>query len=346
MVQATSIVDLATRRYVVEQIADNLEKRYVFPEVGRAMRDMLQQRLDERTYDSLDDPVQFSDALSDDIQAISHNKHLRLRYLDIPKATQPDEGDSSEVSAEDIEEAQRENYGFYNVDRLAGNIGYLDIRTLWDAGFPGAGEMGNAAMTLLANTDALIIDLRKNGGGAPTMVALLTCYLFGPEPVHLNSFYQRADDKLSQFWTYAHVQGKRTPNKPVYVLTSNFTFSGAEEFAYNLKILKRATIVGETTGGGANPGSFLNVTPHFRIFIPTGRAVNPTTGTNWEGTGVEPDIAVPADQALDRAYQLALEGVQVKLENARTRSARDQASEIAEALAKLSGSTTGSNSYS
>src|SRR5262249_27539808 len=140
---------------------------------------------------------------------------------------------------------------------------------------------------------ALIFDLRRNGGGSPNMVQLITSYLFDPEIRHLNSFYIRPMDKHIQFWTLPYVPGKRLPTVPVYVLTSGYTFSGAEEFAYNLKQMQRATLIGETTGGGANPGAPFPVHSGLIVFIPGGRAINPITQTNWEGTGVAPDMEVP-----------------------------------------------------
>ena len=152
-------------------------------------------------------------------------------------------------------------------------------------------------MSFVANTDALIIDVRNNGGGAPSMVAYLCSYLFGPEPVHINDLYFRPENSTHQWWTLPHLPGKRYEGKPVYVLTSKRTFSAAEEFTYNLKTQKRATIVGETTGGGANPGGTRPVAEHFIVFVPSGRAINPITKTNWEGTGVAPDVAVAAELA-------------------------------------------------
>ena len=172
----------------------------------------------------------------------------------------------------------------------------------------GAHQPSNRLFNFLGNTDAIIFDLRKNGGGDPAMVALICSYLFGPEPVHLNDLHWREGkgERVEEFWTLKDVAGKRYTGKDVYVLTSNYTFSGAEEFTYNLKNLKRATIIGETTGGGANPGGGNRLSEHFGVFIPTGRAVSPVTKTNWEGTGVEPDVKVPADQALKTAQLIAL----------------------------------------
>src|SRR5260370_19281796 len=161
-------------------------------------------------------------------------------------------------------------------------------------------------MSFLANVDAIIFDLRENGGGAPKMVAMISSYLFD-KPTHLNDLYNRKDDFATQYWTLPYVPGTMLADKPAFVLTSKSTFSGAEEFTYNLKNLKRATIVGETTGGGAHPVSGQRIDDHFMIGVPFARAVNPITKTNWEGTGVEPDVKVPAADALATAQKLAAE---------------------------------------
>jgi C-terminal processing protease CtpA/Prc len=196
------------------------------------------------------------------------------------------------------------NHGFGKVERLRGNIGYLEFFNFADEEL--GAETVAAAMNFVNGTDALIIDMRGNGGGNPAMVALVCSYLFGSEPVHLNDLYWREGNRTEEFWTRKEVAGKRYLNKDVYVLTSKRTFSGAEEFTYNLKNLKRATIVGETTGGGAHPGGGFRISEHFGMFVPTGRAISPITKTNWEGTGVTPDVSVPADQALLVARLMAL----------------------------------------
>jgi len=201
--------------------------------------------------------------------------------------------------------AARVNFGFEKLERLEGNIGYLDLRGFLPAAL--AGETVTAAMNFLANTQAVIIDLRQNGGGEPAEVALISSYLFGSDPVHLNDLYWRPTNETHQWWTSAYVPGKRLTGKDVYILTSNRTFSAAEEFTYNLKSLKRATIIGETTGGGAHPGGPRRINDHFFVNVPSGRAINPITKTNWEGKGVEPDIKVPADKALKTAHLMALE---------------------------------------
>ena len=187
------------------------------------------------------------------------------------------------------------NHGFNKVERLRGNIGYLEFRGFFD---PELGaETLAAAMNFLSSTDALIIDLRGNGGGSPEMVALVCSYLFGPEPVHLNDLYWREGNRTDEFWTRKEVAGKRYLNKDVYVLTSKRTFSGAEEFTYNLKNLKRATIIGETTGGGAHPGGVFESTNTSVCSCPLA-APSVQSPNQLGGTGVKPDIEVPADQAL------------------------------------------------
>ena len=198
------------------------------------------------------------------------------------------------------------NYGFEKVERLAGNIGYLDLRGFMPAAL--ARDTGAAAMNLLANSEALIFDLRNNGGGDPEMVAFLTSYLYGPTPVHLNDLYFRPADRTTEFWTLKEVPGRRMPDKDVYIVTSHRTFSAAEEFTYNLKNLKRATIVGENTGG-AHPGGPQKVNDHFAVWVPTGRAINPISKKDWEGDGVQPDVEVPAEKALKTAHLLALKKV-------------------------------------
>ena len=141
------------------------------------------------------------------------------------------------------------------------------------------------------------------------MVALISSYLFGEEPVHLNSIYWRDDDVTQQYWTLPYIPGKRFGDKPVYVLISRDTFSGGEEFAYNLQIRQRATLIGEKTDGGAHPGASYRLHPHFEVFIPVGRAINPITNGNWEGSGVVPDIPMAQEQALKVAYRMALTSI-------------------------------------
>jgi C-terminal processing protease CtpA/Prc len=219
--------------------------------------------------------------------------------------------DSIDMSQRQLKNNRMNNYGFQEVKILDGNIGYLKLSGFFHVDEE-AGATAQAAMNLLSNADALIIDLRQNGGGSPSMIQLISSYLFGTEPVHLNSFYYRPADQHTQTWTLPYVPGKRRPDIDVYVLTSSRTFSAAEEFSYNLLNLKRATLVGETTGGGAHPGGTRIATDRFTVWVPTGRAINPITNTNWEGTGVKPHIEVSSNEALDMARIKALETLMEK----------------------------------
>ncbi|HEX6731500.1 MAG TPA: S41 family peptidase [Pyrinomonadaceae bacterium] len=298
-------IDAATRTQLIDGILKRLNDSYVFPEVAKKMEQSIRDRVDKKEYDQITSAKQFAMQLTNDLQAVSKDKHLRVRYSHQPV---PERFAQREPTAEQREQRKREltwmNHGFAKVERLPGNIGYLEFFNFMDEEL-GADTVA-AAMNFINGTDALIIDMRANGGGNPAMVALVCSYLFGPEPVHLNSLYWREGNRTEEFWTRKELAGKRYLNKDVYVLTSKRTFSGAEEFTYNLKNLKRATIVGETTGGGAHPGGGFRISEHFGMFVPTGRAISPITKTNWEGTGVTPDVSVPADQALLTARLMAL----------------------------------------
>jgi hypothetical protein len=323
-------VAAATRAEVIDNIIQELKKSYVFPKVADEIETALRSRVKNHEYDKVDSSNAFASTLTEHLQAVSHDKHMRVRYHaePIPKDEGGDEHGPSPAEIEEMRAHGRSvNFGFERVERLTGNVGYLDLRGFQPPMF--AGETAAAAMNFLANTDALIIDLRKNGGGTPEMVQLMCSYLFDGETVHLNDLYFRPKDETRQFWTLPIVPGKRYGNKDVYVLTSHFTFSGAEEFTYNLKNLKRATIVGETTGGGANPGGSERVGEHFELFVPSGRAINPITKTNWEGTGIEPDVKVSEADALSTAHAMALEKIVASTTDARRREA------LVEALASL-----------
>ena len=298
-------IDAATRTQVVDAILKRLNDSYVFPEVAKKMEQSLRERVEKKEYDQITSAKDFAKKLTDDLQGVSKDKHLRVRYSN---QVIPERGPRREPTAEEQEQRKRDltwmNHGFGKVERLRGNVGYLEFFNFADEEL-GADTVA-AAMNFINGTDALIIDMRNNGGGNPAMVALVCSYLFGAEPVHLNDLYWREGNRTDEFWTRKEVAGRRYLNKDVYVLTSKRTFSGAEEFTYNLKNLKRATIIGETTGGGAHPGGGFRINEHFGMFVPTGRAISPITKTNWEGTGVTPDVAVPADQALLVARLMAM----------------------------------------
>lgn len=301
-------VDAATRLAVIETLLKQLNDAYVFPEVAKKMEADIRSRLASKEYDTINSSTAFAQKLTADLQSVSKDKHLRVGFSNrpIPVRNGGGNGPGPDQRAEFERRVKFENFGFASVERQRGNIGYISLM-----GFV-APELGSETLrstfSFVANTDALIIDLRRNGGGDPEMVAKISSYLFA-DRVLLNTMYWRNTGKTDEFWTDPKVVGPKFADRPVYVLTSARSFSGAEEFAYNLKNLKRATLVGETTGGGAHPGGTNRLSDHFSAFIPIGRAINPITKTNWEGTGVEPDVKVPAEHALHTAQLLALKGI-------------------------------------
>lgn len=303
--QPAAAADFGTQRAIVDATIVKMKALYVFPNVATQVETALKKPArSDKAIASADEAKAFAQQLTSELQAVTHDKHVRVVYSNDALPLRANATPTAEEEARMHEWLERGNYGVERVERLPGNIGYIDLRGF--APLNWGGEKIAAAMTLVANTDALIIDLRKNGGGEPATVAFMSSYLFD-ERTHLNDLYFREGDRTEQFHTLDWVPGKRFgQKKPVYVLTSSRTFSGAEEFSYNLKNLKRATLVGETTGGGANPGDLYPLNTHFQVFVPTGRAVNPITHTNWEGTGVSPDVNVPADKALATARSLAL----------------------------------------
>jgi len=197
-----------------------------------------------------------------------------------------------------------DNFGIRRVERLDGNVGYLDLRRMPVPA--NAGPAIAAAMELVAGTYALIIDMRRNGGGAPEGVVFWCSYLLEERPTHLNDIYHADTGETRQFWALPYVPGTRYTDRPVYVLTSHRTFSGGEDLCYTLQALGRAQVIGETTGGGAHPTRGFPISAAVSIGIPFARSVNPVTGTNWQGTGVVPDVTVAEEQAYDVAYATAL----------------------------------------
>jgi retinol-binding protein 3 len=295
------------RDTVIANMVDVVVDNYIFPDVAEKMKASILDRQKNGEYDKVTSAAAFADSLTAHLQAVSHDKHLRVMYSHEPLSHRAmNEPPTPEEIARQERFMSVRNYGFERAERLMGNVGYLDLRSFAADGRE-AKEAASHAMNFLANTDALIVDVRFNGGGSPEMVQYLCTYLFGEgEKVHLNDLYNRPDNRTEEFWTLAEVPGRRYTGKDVFILTSNRTFSAAEEFTYNLKNLKRATIVGETTGGGAHPVSGRRLSDHFDMMVSTSRAISPVTGTNWEGTGVPAHIPVPADEALKTAHLEAL----------------------------------------
>jgi hypothetical protein len=300
-------IDAATRARVIDGAIANLNEFYVFPDTAKKMEEALRARQKKGEYDAAVEAEAFAMLLTNHLQEVSHDKHLHVNFVPsvIPKGG-PGPAPNPEAEARMRTQMERNNCFFEKAERLASNIGYLKFNAFADPAV--CGPTATAAMNFLGNADALIFDLRDNGGGDPKMVAYISTYLFG-ESTHLNDLYNRKENTTTQYWTLPYVPGKRLTGKPVFVLTSKRTFSGAEEFSYNLKNLKRATIVGETTGGGAHPVAGHRIDDHFTIGVPFARAVNPISKTNWEGSGVEPDVKVPAGEALEVAKKMAAEQI-------------------------------------
>jgi hypothetical protein len=296
------------KEQVIHRIGEILNNLYVYPEKAEKMSSHITEKLKGGDYDSITSHQEFGSRVTNDLREISKDLHIRVvfgpEFVERLRREKENQNDPELIKLR-LKELRKTNFGFKEVKILPCNIGYLDLRQF--AGTQYAGETAVAAMNFLANCDALIIDIRNNGGGSPEMIQLLTSYFYEGEPIHLNSFYWRPGDTTTQTWTLPHVPGKRIPDIDIYVLTSNRTFSAAEEFSYNLKNLKRATLIGETTGGGAHPGGPEIVNDNFTINVPKGRAINPITNTNWEGVGVEPDIKVPQNKALATAHVKAIE---------------------------------------
>jgi hypothetical protein len=308
--ELTFKIDAATRASVIDGAIKNLNEFYVFPDIAKKMEDSVRAKQKHGDYDAITDGKVFATRLTDDFQAISHDKHLHVNYSAVKMPERPtDAKPSPEEVARYHKDMERMNCGFSKVEHMEGNVGYVKFNFFADPDV--CGPTAVAAMNFLANVDAIIFDLRENGGGDPKMVAFISTYLFD-EPTHLNDLWERKGDVTHQYWTLPYVPGKLLAGKPVYVLTSSDTFSGGEEFCYNLKNLKRATLIGEKTGGGAHPVSGHRIDDHFMIGVPFARAINPISKTNWEGTGVEPDVKVAAAEALTTAQKLAHEKLNPK----------------------------------
>ena len=295
---ATPLVNQAEKRAVIEEAGVLLTANYIFPDRAADAKTKIDAALAGGAYDFTKAPEVFAEKLTSDLQSVTHDKHLRVFP---PPAPEPAAGATSTAE----QKAQRVYAGFSRVDRLKGNIGYIKLLNFPDSAGPFS-QTANQAMTDLAGTTALIIDMRDNGGGSPDGIAYLCSFFFDPEtPVHINGFVIRKSgtNELSTEEFYTRPVPVSYLGKPVYLLTSKRTFSGGEEFLYDLQTQKRARLIGEVTGGGANPGIIRPLPSGFTIFIPGGRAVNPITKTNWEGTGVKPDREVGETMALQTAMR-------------------------------------------
>lgn len=295
-----------TKRYkenTIHSLCQMINEYYVHPDIAKKTETYLLQQLAEGHFDEFINDEELAVALTESVQFINKDKHMKI-WKKPPYEEQENTPERMiEEKLYNMERYKKYNVGFNGINVMEGNIGYLDLRGF--AGLYEGKEMADAYMKLIANTDAVIIDLTNNGGGDPAMVQYLCSYFFEGD-IHLNSLYFREGNRTMDFYTLEEVGGKKMIDVPLFVITGKETFSGAEEFAYNMQTQKRATLIGETTRGGANPGGTREINENLLVFIPTGMAVNPITKTNWEGVGVIPEIKTGADESLSKTHQLAL----------------------------------------
>jgi len=294
----------AARQRIIAGAVANINKYYDYPDVGQKVADALLAH--EKTGDDVvTDGAAFADLLTRQMKEVSHDGQLVVRYSATPTTDRPPQGPTPEMMARYKKALEENNCFFDKVQILPRNIGYLKLD-----GFPDPSiceAKARAAMASLNHADAIIFDLRDNTGGYPKMVALIASYLFD-RPTHLNDMYDRGNNSTEESWTPPPVAGNRLADKPAYVLTSSKTFSGAEEFSYDLKMLKRATIVGEATSGRGHIPVGRRIDDHFEIRVPDRRPINPISKTDWDGPGVQPDVKVNAADALEAAERLAKSG--------------------------------------
>ncbi|MGK5738543.1 S41 family peptidase [Micromonospora sp. URMC 103] len=285
----------------VERTAVVVDEHYVFPDVAARLAALLTDNLAAGRYAAAPDPRTLGALVTADLQSLNGDLHLRLKHHEEELADRDRDPDDDRM----VHLAASTMGGISRVARLDGNVGVLEIRPYL---FPPqlAGDAMTAALRLLGGTDALLLDLRDNLGGSPDMVALVCGWLLD-EPTLLHTMYDRTGEPVRQSWSAAWLPVPAYgAGKPIAVLTSARTFSGGEELAYNLQHLGLATVVGERTGGGAHPRIGFRAHPHLEVTVPVARPVHPVTGTNWEGTGVTPDVETPAAEALDVAHRAVL----------------------------------------
>lgn len=299
------------RRAVVERIADLIDRNYVYADKAAAIAAEMRGWTQDPAILRAPHRLAFASVLTERLE--KYDGHFNVRWSD-PAARAVSPSGPPRNFEEMMAQMRRDNFGFDAVKRLDGNIGYL--RMSFFAPFdhkaketPPARRVAEAAMAFMQETDAVIVDLRQNGGGSPFMVHLIFSHFLGEEPLLINTFYDRLADETIEFYSFDEIANERRPTVPLFVLTSGRTGSAAEEFAYDVQTHGRGLVVGETSGGAANPGRLFDAGDGFFVFVSTGAAVNPITGANWEGVGVKPDVEAPADKAFDVAYDLALAGV-------------------------------------
>lgn len=325
---ADAPIQAAEQSAVIASLGRQLEARYVFPDVAASTVAALSAKAARGGYRDANTATAFAEALTTDLRSFGKDRHFRVGFA--PGMPAPPQRRDTAAYVREIAQMgpamASEGYGISRVQVLPGSVGYIDLRVIGPAEVVGSAY--DAAMSLVSGTRALILDLRRNRGGEPGGVAYLVSHFFAAgDARHINDIHYRADNSTRQYWTIPSARPRFAG--AIYVLTSSHTFSAAEECAYDLQTQKRATLVGETTGGAANPGEAVSLGHGFLAFISTGRVINPVTRTNWEHVGVKPDIAVPADSAMKVAYTTILDGL------AKKSTDPDERAELKGVLARL-----------
>jgi len=299
-----SSLDVREMQRVMDAVVANLRAHYVDPAVAEKMAKALLAHEKSGAY-ATKDATAFADRITKDMRAASGDMHLELIYSEerLPERDAEPSGDEQARHRRRLEEM---NCAVAKAEILPHNIGYLKMDWFPEPSICETQVRG--ALARLNHADSLILDLRDNRGGMPEMVSLVASYLFD----HPEYMFNPREAPSVQSWTRSPVAGNELADRPVYVLTSRSTFSGAEQFCYNMKNLKRAKLIGETTGGGAHAGVFHRIDDHFGMGITEVRVVNPYGKNDWEGVGVEPDVKVKAEDALETAKGLALEEMRKK----------------------------------
>lgn len=308
-----NIADDLYRKSILEEIDSLIVSKYVYADKALQSAEQFRKRYRSGTYDTCITAKAFANKITADLRKITHDKHMNFRVIEASSIGEKAYG-SLHHSIRYNRIKQKEHNGFYKLEWFDdGGIGYLDLRRF--NALDEAKELLNATMVFLKDANAVIIDIRENGGG---MGDYLSNY-FLKHPTQLTGEYVRIEDYTDEFWTTGAVESQRMTEVPLFILTSDRTFSAAEAFAYDMKVRKRAMLIGDSTGGGAHSVGYYKIDDQFEMYLPIARAVNPITGSDWEGVGVIPDILVPDSGVLDTALVLARQAAK---EYCKTKDAR------------------------
>lgn len=312
--QKPPTVDAQMRLRLMENIIRELKNKYVVPEKTKAIESELRKKFRSGAYDKIASPRELASALTNDLRSAGKDLHLYVTYdpelertvLALPH-TPSFELQEPPPNAARLAELRQSNYNFRKLEILRGNVGYLELRSFVDLNY--SKETAVAAMNFLGNSDAVIIDLRKNPGGFINLEIFLASYFYGVDAVEWLSRYHREGDVTVRDWTLREVPGKRLSRTDLYILTSRETGSAAEGFSFILQQRKRAKIVGEKTSGAGYGNRETPIGDGFVFFISVFRQFDPRTGRGWENDGVVPDLSVPAEQALRAAHAEAIKNL-------------------------------------